>query len=230
MKPLPSLAIALGAMLSLAACGDILFNADFEADTAGLRPSSSPAGPPMGDTIRVWIADPGNLVVVNPGINGNSLLYRYNPTLSQANFIGIETGRDAPIYWAAWNGRAERFSGSTPRLAFSVGNFNSGIANLEIIDGEFVASGDMLGDVVMGEEHTVIIRVDNRAGTYTVSVFQRRGGILSSGTKSLSSRGLIPGDRVFDISMFYDAEPSVSDPATYMIDDILITEKPPAMP
>ena len=74
------------------------------------------------------------------------------------------------------------------------------------------------------------MHIDNRAGTYTVSVFQRRGPILNSGTKPLSSRGLVPGDRVFDIVMFYDAIPSISDPATYLIDDIRISEERPSMP
>ena len=115
MKRFPALAVALGAALALAACGDVIFNADFEADTSGARPSDTPAGPPTGDMIRVWIADPGNLVVTDSGINGKSLLYRYNPTLSQVDFIGRETGRDAPEYWAAWNGRAEGFSSATPR-------------------------------------------------------------------------------------------------------------------
>ena len=148
MKRFPALAVALGAALALAACGEVIFNADFEADTSGARPSDTPAGPPTGDMIRVWIADPGNLVVTDSGINGKSLLYRYNPTLSQVDFIGRETGRDAPEYWAAWNGRAEGFSPATPRMAFAVGNFNTGRAGLEIIDGEFVASDAVLGNVV----------------------------------------------------------------------------------
>ena len=222
--------VAASSTVLLSACGTDLFKADFEADIVGSRPSMSPAGPPTGDMIRVWIAEPDNLVVIADGINSQSLLYSYQPSLSQVDFIGIETGRDATEFWAAWNGRAEQFSAATPSLNFSVGNFNAGVASLEIAAGEFVAAGERLGAVLPGETHTVVMHVDAAAGTYTVSIFQPRGGNLASSARMLRSRGLIPGDRVFDIAMFYDVVPSLNDPASYVIDDILITEEEPETP
>ena len=224
-----SLALALGAALVLAGCGNVLFDADFEADLEGLHPSSNPAGRPTGDMIRVWIDDPGNLIVTGRGISGKSLLYRYTGTLSQVDFIGTEMSRNPPEYWAMWNGRTEQFTEGTPRLAFSIGNFNVGRAGLEIVHGEFAASGRVLGDVVPGEDHTIVVHVDSMEGTYTVSIFQRGGGVVDFGPMPLTSRGLVPGDSAFDISMFFDVLPA-ADTGRYLIDNILITEERPELP
>jgi hypothetical protein len=229
MKPWALTFSALGIALMLSACATTLFNADFESDMVYRRPSSSPAGPPTGDMIRIWNADPGNLVVIADGINGKSLIHSYQPSVSQVDFIGIENGRDTREFWAVWNGRAERFGPATPRLFFRVGNFNIGIANLEIVNGEFRASGERLGAVVLDEVHTVVMHVDDEAGTYSVSIFQRGGSSLSSGVEPLSHRRVVPGDRVFDISMSYDTTAASHTPS-YTIDDILITEKEPQMP
>lgn len=172
MKPHFLTHIILGFTLMLSGCADLLFHDDFDHDVVGMPPSLSPPGRPAGDMIRIWNADPGNLVVIADGINGNSLIYSYQRSVSQADFIGIETRRVVPEFWAVWNGCAERFSSATPRFFFSVGNHNTGIANLEIVNGEFRASGERLTNVVFDEVHTVSIHVDNRAGTYTVAIAQ----------------------------------------------------------
>jgi hypothetical protein len=224
-----SLVFLLGVALTLAGCGNVLFDADFEADLEGLHPSTSPAGPPTGDMIRVWTDDPGNLIVTGSGISGKSLLYRYTGTPSQVDFIGTEMERNPPQYWAVWTGRAEEFTAATPRLAFSVGNFNIGRANLEIVNAQFVASGRVLGDLVPDEDHTVIVHIDNMEGTYMVSALQRGGGVVDVGPMELTNRGLVPGDSALDISMFFDALP-VSDSGRYLIDNILMTEEAPDLP
>jgi hypothetical protein len=149
-----------------------LFHDNFEADTVGLQPWPSPAGRPTGDMVRIWGANPGNLVVTADGISGKSLIHSYQPSVSQADFIGIETERAVHEYWATWNGRAESFRSAAPRFFFTVGNFNTGTANLEIDNGQWFCSGERLGDVALDEDHTVIMHVDNRAGTYTVTIFQ----------------------------------------------------------
>jgi len=175
MRPHFLTLITLGFALMLSGC--TLFHADFESDTVGARPSSSPDGRPTGDMIRIWLADPGNLVVV-PGRNscdvssGKSLVYSYQQSVSQADLIGIEPRREVQEFWAVWDGRAERFSSTTPRFFFSVGNFNTGIANLEIVNGEFRASGERIANVVPVEVHSVIMHVDNREGTYSVTIDQ----------------------------------------------------------
>ena len=286
MKPHFLTLITLGFAVLLSGC-TTLFHDDFESDTVGVPPSSSPAGPPTGDIVRIWNADPGNLVVTADGINGNSLIHSYQRSVSQADFIGIETGRVVQEYWAAWNGRAESFTSATPRFFFSVGNFNTGIANLEIDNGTFFCSGERLADVVLDEDHTVIMHVDNRAGTYTVTIYQttstaRRaacpegfrfeGGECQSeswgyrshcplegrtscatcradetldttdGTcitrvrsnascrdRPLSSIGLIRGNERLSIRMSYD-NIVATDPASYTIDDIWMSEREPEMP
>lgn len=171
MNPHSATLIGLGFALMLSGC-ETLFHADFESDTVGARPSSSPAGPPTGDMIRVWPAGPENIVVIADRLFGNSLMHSYQASVSQSDFVGIETRRAVQDFWAVWDGCADRFSSATPRFFFSVGNLNTGIANFEIVNGEFRASGERLGDVALGEFHTVSIHVDNRAGTYTATVAQ----------------------------------------------------------
>ena len=175
MRPHSLTLITLGFALMLSGCS--LFHADFEADTVGAPPSSSPAGRPTGDMIRIWLADPGNLVVVpNRDIcdvsNTKSLIYSYQQPVSQADFIGIERRRAVQEFWAVWDGRAQRFSSTTPRFFFTVGNHNTGTANLEIVNGEFRASGERIVDVEPDEVHSVIMHVDNREGTYSVTIDQ----------------------------------------------------------
>lgn len=164
--------LTLGFALMQSGCADLLFHADFDSDAVGARPSSSPPGRPTGDMIMIWPADPGNLVVVADRINTNSLAHSYQEAVSQADFIGIETRRVVPEFWAEWRGCAERFSSDTPRFFFSVGNHSTGIANLEIVNGEFRASGERLTNVEFDEVHLVGIHIDNTAGTYTVDIYQ----------------------------------------------------------
>ena len=174
MRPALTLAcLALAYMLS--GC-QVLFHADFEADTVGSRPNPSPAGPPAGDWINVWIADPGNAVVVSDPLFGNRLIQSYQESLTQIDFNGIETSRTVQQYVAMWNGCADRFSDETPRFHFSIGNAHTGRANFQIQNGQFMADGEVLGRVVIGEVHTVSVRVDNEAGTYTVTVAQPASG------------------------------------------------------
>ena len=173
MKPNLVTLLALSSALVLSGCSTtLLFHADFDADIVGAPPSSSPPGAPAGDIIRIWHADPGNLVVQPDKINMNSLAHSYQSSLSQADFISAEAPPDLPDFWAEWHGCAERFSSATPRFFFSVGNNTVGIANLEIVDGDFRASGERLADVVLDAVHLASIHVDNRAGTYEVHLFQ----------------------------------------------------------
>ena len=175
MRPYSLTLITFSVALMLSGCA--LFHADFDSDTVGARPSSSPADRPAGDMIMIWLADPGNLVVV-PGRNscdladGNSLGYSYQQSVSQVDFIGIESSRAVEEYWALWDGRAQRFSPTTPRFFFTVGNLNTGTANLEIVNNEFRASGERIAGVVPDNVHSVIMHVDNREGTYTVTIDQ----------------------------------------------------------
>jgi len=286
MKPFLLVLNALAFAMVLSAC-EPLFHANFQSgETVGAPPRSSPAGRPTGDMIRIWNADPGNLVVVADGIDGNSLIHSYQRSVSQADFIGIETDRIVEEFWALWRGRAQSFSSTTPRFFFSVGNLSTGIANFEIINHEFRCSGERLSDVVDDETHTVIMHVDNRAGTYTVTVdqtasttrraacpdgFRFEGGQCRSGPSGLGymshcplegpsscatcstdeildttngtcilrvrrsascrdrplhDAGRVPGVDRISITMSYD-NVADSDPASYTIDDIWITERAP---
>lgn len=172
MKPYFFALLTLGFALTQSGCANLLFHADLDSDTVGARPNPSPPGRPTGDTIVIWSSDPGNLVVVADRINTNSLAHSYQETVSQADFIGIETRGVLPEYWAEWRGCAERFSSDTPRFFFTVGNLTTGTANLEIVNGEFYASGERITNVVLDEVHLVGIHIDNTAGTYTVDIYQ----------------------------------------------------------
>ena len=152
--------------------GCVLFHADFESDTVGVQPSSSPAGDPTGDEIEILAAGSGNIVVIADRLFGKSLRHSPQESVSQINFKGIETRRAVQEFFALWDGCADRWSSDTPRFFFTVGNLNTGRANLEIENGEFRAAGERLGDVVFGEIHSVRIHVDNIAGTYTVTIAQ----------------------------------------------------------
>ncbi len=160
--------LALASMLS----GCVLFQADFESDTVGALPSSNPAGPPEGDEIVAWTTGSEDIVVIADRLFGNSLRHSYQESVSQIDFNAIETTRAVQEFVAQWDGCADRWSADTPRYFFTVGNRNTGHANFEIENGEFRAAGERLGDVVFGEFHTVSVQVDNRAGTYTVTIAQ----------------------------------------------------------
>ncbi|HSD68015.1 MAG TPA: hypothetical protein VLB07_00620 [Woeseiaceae bacterium] len=186
--------------LVLSGC-ETLFHADFESDTAGGPPSSSPAGPPTDDVIRIWPADPPNIVVIADRLFGNSLSHSYREAVSQTDFIAIETTRAVQEFTALWDGCADRFSSATPRFFFAIGNLNTGIANIEIVDGEFRASGERLGDVVFGEVHTVSVHVDNSAGTYTATIAQAAptsGGSRAACSTAGVSRPACPEDFRFE--------------------------------
>lgn len=165
---LSPICLALLSMLS----GCVLLHADFESDTAGALPGSSPAGPPEGDEIRVWAAGAANIVVTADRLFGNSLRHSPRESVSQIDFIATETARTVQQFTALWDGCADRWSADTPRYFFSVGSLNTGLANIELENGEFRAAGERLADVVYGEIHTVSVQVDNRAGTYTVTIAQ----------------------------------------------------------
>lgn len=166
---LPIVCFAFAPML--AGC-QVLFHDDFESDAVGVRPSLSPAGEPEGDEIEILPAGAGNIVVVTPGLFGKSLRHAPLSEVTQTFFKGTETTRTVDEFIALWDGCADRFSSDTPRFFFTVGSLETGTANFEIENGEFRAAGERLGSVVVGEVHTVRINVDNRAGTYTVTVAQ----------------------------------------------------------
>ena len=186
MKPhfLSLICLAFVSMLS----GCVLFHADFESDTVGVQPSSSPADTPTGDEIEILAAGSGNVVVISDRLFGKSLRHSPQETVSQIYFNGIETRRAVEEFFALWDGCADRWSSDTPRYFFTVGNLNTGTANLEIENGEFRAAGERLGDVVFGEIHTVRIHVDNTAGTYTVTIAQA-DPTLGDGDASCSTAG-----------------------------------------
>jgi hypothetical protein len=186
MKPhfLSLICLAFVSMLS----GCVLFHADFESDTVGVQPSSRPAGPPTGDEIEILAASSGNVVVIADRLFGKSLRHSPQETVSQINFTGIETRRAVEEFFALWDGCADRWSSDTPRYFFTVGNLNTGTANLEIENGEFRAAGERLGDVVIGEIHTVRIHVDNRAGTYTVTIAQTASTAGEDGASCSTAR------------------------------------------
>jgi hypothetical protein len=168
--------------------GCVLFHADFESDTVGVQPSASPAGRPTGDEIQILAADSGNIVVIADRLFGNSLRHSPQETVSQIFFTGIETRRAVEEFFALWDGCADRWSSDTPRYFFTVGNLNTGTANLEIENGEFRAAGERIDDVVFGEIHSVSIHVNNTAGTYTVTIAQA-DPTLGDGDASCSTAG-----------------------------------------
>jgi hypothetical protein len=103
---------------------------------------------------------------------GKSLDHSPLETVTQTFFHAVETRRDIDEFVAMWDGCADQFSSDTPRFFFTVGSLETGTANFEILNGEFRASDERLARVVVGEIHTVRINVDNREGTYTVTVAQ----------------------------------------------------------
>ena len=181
--------------------GCVLFHADFESDTVGMLPSPDPAGNPEGDVIEVLAGSSGNVVVIADRPFGQSLKHSPLETVSQLHFKGIETRRAVDEFFAQWDGCADRWSPETPRYFFTVGNLNTGTANLEIEDGEFRAAGERLGDVVFGEIHTVAIHVNNTAGTYTVTIAQAdpaRGDGDTSCSTAGERRAACPEDFRFE--------------------------------
>jgi hypothetical protein len=181
---LPLFCLAFVPMLS----GCVIFHADFESDTVGVPPGSSPAGNPTGDEIVILGADSGNVVVIADRLFGNSLRHSPQETVSQIFFTGIETRSAVEQFVAIWDGCADGWSSDTPRYFFTVGSLNTGTANLEIENGEFRAAGERIADVVVGEVHTVRILVDNTAGTYTVTIAQGDPA-LGYGDASCSTSG-----------------------------------------
>lgn len=220
--------LVLGA-LALSACNTTtLLDADFDADTPGRFPNPSPPGPPSGDAIEVFTLDPIALQVSAMGISGNSLLYRLAPDLNQATFIGPLPSRRAPRYWAAWNGRAEDFTDLTPAFNFTFGNFEIGLAMLEIEGNVFRVGGTAIGDVVLGGVHTVIMMIDTAAGTYTVSIVQPGSSPISAGPAPVLNAGVVARAADIRLTVFTDND-GVAYPATYLLDTVLITEAEPDM-
>ena len=168
--------------------GCVLFHADFESDTAGMPPSTSPAGDPTGDEIEILSGGVSNVVVVSDSLFGNSLMHSPQERVTQIYFRGTRSRRDPDEFFAVWDGCADRWSTDTPRYFFTVGNLNTGRANLEIENGEFRAEGERIADVVVGEIHTVSMHVDNTAGTYTVTIAQA-DPTLGDGDASCSTAG-----------------------------------------
>jgi hypothetical protein len=219
---------ALGAMLALTGCAT-LFHDNFNFDTAAMRPSTSPAGPPVGDSVQILGGTSGTAVVTSAGItpaSGNSLLYSYSPTVSTVWFNGIETAEVPQEYWVAWSGLE---SGNPPSLNFTAGNYSTGLAKLKIQNHRFVAGGRAFGSVERGQVHTVVMHVDNRTRTYTVSIYQPHRAVLNSGNQPIAPLTSVPYHAV-RLSMGYEIPNFSPISASYKIDDIVISKNRSDMP
>lgn len=216
-------------LLTLSACGTPIFNADFDADAPGSPPSTNPPGPPPGDRIDILAAAPGNLEVVGGGINGNSLIYLFQPEVSQAYFVGRPLRGSAPKYWLAWNGRASDFDSRTPPLRFWFGSRSLGNGVIEIRDRHWVmdVDGEQLGRLVPQSDHTVLITIDRTTSSYSGSIFQRGERPIRFGPRALE---FTPGisDRL-RIGLTHD-NTLRAEPGSYLLDDIFMSEEEPDMP
>ncbi len=231
--------------LSLSACSaSTLFRANFDLDPVGGLPSTSPPGEPFGD--EIWLATlvaggsiPHPVTVVGGGaISGRSLRYGNLdiPSLvREVRFISRELDGSRDRYWAYWVGRLDDVAPTTSPLDIHFGNFTVGLALFRIHEGRLWVprtstlppQWEPVGDMPPQVEHSVIVAIDNRAGTFDLTVFQRRNPIIDVDGRPLASRSLVTQRRL-QIQLRFEGDDS--SPASYVVDGVGISQVEPDVP
>lgn len=229
-------------LLSLSACSTTpLFKANFDSDPLGGLPATSPPGDPVGDSI--WLGTEGYpphavTVISDDAFSGHSLKYSnidISSLLTEVRFYSKELTSSGPRYWATWVGRLENVSDATPPLQIHFGNFTIGYATFRLHAGklwvrrtpERGSDYEVVGDVLPGRLHNVIVTIDDAAGTFSLSLFQYRGPTLEVGPRPLGSRSVLR-ERRLDIQLRFNVGGHSS--AAYLIDDITILQEEPETP
>lgn len=216
-----------------------IFRDNFESDKAGNPPLRDPPGDPVGD--RIFIASDLDRGIPNPAqvistgaIEGKSLLYSnidISGLVREVIFISREITPTAPKYVIIWKGRLQNVTDATSPLVFRVGSREVGTASLKIDDGQFFVKRagipdefEPIGRVNSDFHHSVLFRIDNRAGTYALVILQG-GDTFTVGPRPLEDRAQLI-ERTLQIEMKFDQENLQSHSAAgYVIDDISIDEE-----
>ena len=203
------------------------FNADFEADTAGLLPDPNPAGPPDD---RIFVLDFESLdgtVEVSPSgsIDGDQSLRLSGPTASEESgnkvvFMYAEriTSSDQRLY-AFWAGRIT--SNASTKIRFFAGHFST-LVELEFSGGSILVEGRTIGTYTANRKHNVLLNVNPITKTYDVSVVGAVSGGASA-TGSIPNPSDLPTESI-GLS-FILTSGSASD--SYTIDSVHMSERTP---
>ncbi len=228
----------LMAVLFCSCSSSLLFHDDFDSDVAGRPPLRNPPGDPVGDMIYIASdlseAIPNPTEVISTGaITGQSLRYSNLDILylvREVRFFSKEITRTAPNYWASWVGRLQNFTNATAPLDLVFGSNELGVVWLRITDGQFFidtaghgAAFEPIGRYSPGTDHTIIIRIDNRARTYGVVIFQG-SETFRIGPRPLRSR---PEDKERTLTLTMRFSGDLHSSASYVIDDINMSEEEP---
>ncbi len=241
MKPTPFCSFVAGfplcvvvACIVLSGCAsDTLFRADFDSDTAGVKPNSSPPGPPTGDEIS--LSDPNDSSVQLAVMNCASAFgsqcvrysnidvavpYRFASFLSRAETIG-----STQKFRATWVGRVD-LSPSGSLLDIWLGDPGyQAIAAIRFDNGQVLLRTsnnpeqyEVLGSYSETVNHAVFITVDK--GTKQYSVVMTPNSVQSGWRDALNNQALETNRPTLH---FLFSEPANST-ASYVADDIVITK------
>jgi len=227
----------------LSACGSTpLFRANFDSDTIGARPNSSPPGDPVGDWIYISnpesaVPNPVEVVNIDEFDNrGNSLRYSNVNTPVWNRYVGFmsrEIGLRTTEYFAFWNGRLDVSSsssaldiwlGSSHFLPMASLRFEDGQILLAIGFGEFGKKYEAIGSYTTGI-HTVLMRVDKPSATYAIVIVQQRGETIETGTRPVLYRDALRNLRP-TLYMWFSEE-GVHGSGSYLTDNVGISERAP---
>lgn len=241
MNYIKALVVSIAILLT-SGCGTQVLRANFDSDPLGGLPLASPPGDPVGDS--VWLGtlvssiEPHAVIIISDGaISGQSLRYSNADIpglVREVRFYSKELGSRRPKYWAAWSGRIEDVTDSTSPLIIHFGNFTIGYASFKIQSGKLWVrrtpergSGyEPVGDLAAETVHTVVVMIDDQTETFNIAIFPRRGRTLNVVSRPLESRSIFT-ERRLNIQLRFDGGSNSG--ASYVIDDIIITEKEPDM-
>lgn len=217
-------------MLALASCASgTLFRANFDADTPGALPDTTPPGAPTGDTI--YVSDPTNtlaqLVVVNSGaLASKSVRYSNVNVPVPSRLVGFISKEEAlpagQKFRAIWVGRADlSASGSPLDIWFGDSHFKA-LAAMRLHNGQVqlrtsnAPQYENIGTYSESENHTVIITVDKGAQQY--SIVMTPNSVLSGWRPVLDPSALATNRP----TLYFHFGEAASSSARYEADNIVI--------
>ncbi len=209
-----------------------LFHADFQADSVGSAPNTSPPTEPVNDLI--WFSSQQRPTVINSTpLQSKALEIKYNAEWGiPVMYFGTTPPNPSNTYYAFWQGYAPTISTVPFTISLTSSHFQPGVQltfhNGTIYKDIFhteVSTGAPIGSYSANQVHMVLMTANKSASTYNLWIWRDGAPAIELNNQPITNAYFWDSDR-FAITVSTPVSP-LSSASAYVMDDPMINQQAP---